>query len=123
MHATWVNLAWNQLWQVTLVVTVVALATRLFARERPHLAYWLWVLVLAKCLTPPVFSSPTGVFSWARAERQPTTTTVVLLRAVIAAPPVARRLPAPTAPRSAAGSPADRAIVRRGPPPRRAGPR
>ena len=61
-------LAWNQLWQVTLVALVVAILVKAFGHRRPHLAYLLWLLVIAKCLTPPVFSSPTGVFSWARME-------------------------------------------------------
>ena len=30
----------------------------------------LWLVVLVKCLTPPVWSSPTGVFSWAAATKQ-----------------------------------------------------
>ncbi|MHC4399394.1 MAG: M56 family metallopeptidase [Planctomycetota bacterium] len=58
--------AWAQLWQVTLLIAAVALVTRLFARNRPHLAYVLWLLVLVKCVTPPVWSSPSGVFSWLR---------------------------------------------------------
>ena len=36
----------------------------LLAKDRPHLAHALWALVLLKCLTPPVFASPTSVFSW-----------------------------------------------------------
>ncbi|MBP87479.1 MAG: hypothetical protein CMJ64_12265 [Planctomycetaceae bacterium] len=62
------DLAWNQLWQVTLVALVVAIIVKAVGRQRPHLAYLLWLLVIAKCLTPPVWSSPTGVFSWAQAE-------------------------------------------------------
>ena len=52
------ELMFTQLWQVTLVGVVVLLITRLFAKNRPHLAHVLWVLVLLKCVTPPVFSSP-----------------------------------------------------------------
>ena len=59
-----VGLIWTQFWQVTLVVLVVAVATRFACRQRPHLAYILWMVVLLKCLTPPLWSSPTGVFSW-----------------------------------------------------------
>ena len=58
------RLAWAQLWQVTLVALGVGLVTRLFCRRRPHLAYVLWMLVLVKSLTPPVWTSPTGLFSW-----------------------------------------------------------
>ena len=57
-------LAWSEVWQVTVLIVVVAAVSRLAARRRPHLAYALWLLVLLKCLTPPVWSSPTGIFSW-----------------------------------------------------------
>ncbi len=60
----WAQAAWTQTWQVTLLVVVVALVTRLLARNRPHLAYALWLVVLVKCLTPPLWSSPTGIFCW-----------------------------------------------------------
>jgi len=37
------------------------------------LAYVLWLVVILKCVTPPVWSSPTGAFSWARVDiSQPT---------------------------------------------------
>ena len=58
------GLVWSQIWQVTALAAFVGVATRLFCRRRPHLAYMLWMLVLLKCLTPPLWSSPTGVFSW-----------------------------------------------------------
>ncbi len=57
-------LAWSEVWQLTVLIVAVAAASRLVARRRPHLAYALWLLVLLKCLTPPVWSSPTGIFSW-----------------------------------------------------------
>ena len=56
-------IAWSQLWQVTVLMLVVALATRLFAKNRAHLAHLLWLVVLIKCLTPPICASPGGVFS------------------------------------------------------------
>ena len=51
------ELAWTQLWQVTLLAVVVAAVVHLAARARPHLAYLLWMLVIVKCLTPPLWSS------------------------------------------------------------------
>jgi beta-lactamase regulating signal transducer with metallopeptidase domain/predicted esterase len=59
------ELAWTQCWQVTAVAAGVGLFTRVGCRQRPHLAYALWLVVLLKCLTPPLWSSPTSVFSWA----------------------------------------------------------
>lgn len=61
-----VRLAWTQLWQVTVLAALVAIVVRLACRQRPHLAYVLWLVVLVKCLTPPLWSSPTSVFSWAQ---------------------------------------------------------
>ena len=56
--------AWTQAWQVTVLIVVVALSTRLLARNRPHLAHALWLVVLLKCVTPPVWSSASGAFCW-----------------------------------------------------------
>ena len=54
----------TQAWQVAAVATVVAVAARLLGRGRPHLSLLLWTLVFVKCLTPPAWSSPLGLFSW-----------------------------------------------------------
>ena len=58
------ELAWAQLWQVTVVALFALLIVRLGCRRRPHLAYAVLLVAIVKCLTPPVVSSPTGVFSW-----------------------------------------------------------
>jgi uncharacterized protein (TIGR03067 family) len=63
-------LAWSQLWQVTAVIVLVAVLARLARGSFPHLAYGLWMLAVIKCLTPPLWSSPTGVFCWALAREQ-----------------------------------------------------
>ena len=63
------RLAFQQLWQVTAVILVLGPLILLACRHRPHFAYIVWLVVLLKCLTPPIWSSPTGVFSWAGAER------------------------------------------------------
>jgi beta-lactamase regulating signal transducer with metallopeptidase domain len=63
------DLAVWQLAQVTVAIAAVGLVTRIFCRRRPALAYALWLLVLVKSLTPPIWNSPTGIFSWA-ASRQ-----------------------------------------------------
>jgi bla regulator protein blaR1 len=59
------DLAWTQFWQVTAVALSAGLFNRLCCRQRPQLAHALWLVVLVKCLTPPLWSSPTSVFSWA----------------------------------------------------------
>ncbi|HEY2837827.1 MAG TPA: M56 family metallopeptidase, partial [Pirellulales bacterium] len=53
-----------QAWQLAALSLVVAGCARYVARNRPHLAHALWLVVLLKCVTPPVWHSPIGVFSW-----------------------------------------------------------
>ncbi len=64
------ELAWTQCWQIALLSVGIAAGVGLTCRRRPHLAYLLWMLVVVKALTPPLWTSPAGVFSWAQAERQ-----------------------------------------------------
>jgi len=76
----WLTWGWQQAWQIALLTLAIAIITRLACRRRPHLAYLLWLLVLVKALTPPLWSSPVGLFSWAQAEwaqPQPAATLVV----------------------------------------------
>ncbi|MEX2141376.1 MAG: M56 family metallopeptidase [Pirellulales bacterium] len=58
------ELVWTQCWQIAAVAIIVGIVHRLFCGRRPHLGYVLWLLVLVKCLTPPLWTSPIGVFSW-----------------------------------------------------------
>lgn len=53
-----------QTWQVALLGLIAWGACRWWASDRPYLAHALWAVVLLKCLTPPVWSSPTSPFSW-----------------------------------------------------------
>lgn len=46
-------LAWAQLWQVTIVALAVGAIVRLCGRQRPRLAYALWMLVVVKSIVPP----------------------------------------------------------------------
>ena len=59
-----IDLAWAQTWQVFAVMIVSASLAWMIGKRRPHLAYLLWMLVLVKALTPPVFSGPVSIFSW-----------------------------------------------------------
>ena len=58
------RMAISQAWQLTALIVFALVATRLVAKNRPHLAYMLWLVVLLKCVTPPLWSSPSGAFSW-----------------------------------------------------------
>lgn len=63
VDSQWMDWAWAQAWQLTALIVIVAIVVRCFAKHRPHLAYVLWLVVLAKCLTPPMIASPAGIFS------------------------------------------------------------
>ena len=58
------SLAAAQAWQLTALILAVLLATRRWTQRRPHLAYVLWLLVLLKCLTPPLWRAPSSLFCW-----------------------------------------------------------
>jgi beta-lactamase regulating signal transducer with metallopeptidase domain len=53
----------QQSWQIAVLAMVVAVMHRTFARNRPHLAHVLWMLVLIKSVTPPIWSHSFGIFS------------------------------------------------------------
>jgi ankyrin repeat protein/beta-lactamase regulating signal transducer with metallopeptidase domain len=52
---------WRQSWQIALLVVAVALASWALRNRSAHVRYLLWLLVLAKCLTPPVVPVPLAV--------------------------------------------------------------
>ena len=70
MATEFIPIAIVQLWQVTLLILVVAVLSRWFSRRRPHLSHLLWLVVLIKCVTPPLWASPGGVFCWIQPEQQ-----------------------------------------------------
>ncbi|MFI4848116.1 MAG: M56 family metallopeptidase [Gimesia chilikensis] len=64
----WINLVWQQVWQCTLLALIVWLICRVVRIKRAHLAYLLWLVVLLKFVTPPVWSSSSGLFCWLQNE-------------------------------------------------------
>ena len=62
----------TQIWQVALLAVVVWIVTKICCKRRPHLGHALWLLVLIKCIVPPIFGSPTGVYSWILSDNKPT---------------------------------------------------
>ncbi|WP_422932003.1 M56 family metallopeptidase [Singulisphaera sp. PoT] len=66
------RLAWGQIWQVAIVALAVGALAGAFCRDRPAMAYALWMLVVVKSVTPPILSSPTSPFSWIQASRTST---------------------------------------------------
>lgn len=61
--AALLSLLVQQSLQVAVLACAVYAIVRSVGRDRAHLAHLLWTLVLIKCLTPPIWSSPIGVFS------------------------------------------------------------
>ena len=69
MASDFLSIAIVQLWQVTALIVLVAIVNRRLAGRLPHLAHVLWLIVLVKCLTPPLWSSASGVFCWLQPEQ------------------------------------------------------
>ncbi len=53
----------TQAWQIAALAIAVAIVNRTVAKNRPHLAHALWMLVLIKCVTPPIWGHSLGLFS------------------------------------------------------------
>jgi beta-lactamase regulating signal transducer with metallopeptidase domain len=70
MTSDFIPIAMAQLWQVTLLILVVAALSRWLSPRRPHLSHLLWMVVLIKCVTPPLWASPGGVFCWLQPEQK-----------------------------------------------------
>lgn len=51
-------LGWNAVVVAVLAISFLAVARLPFFRRRPALRHWLWLLVLIKCVTPPLFPIP-----------------------------------------------------------------
>ncbi len=50
-----------QSWQIAVLVVVVAAVTLLLKNKSAHIRYLLWLVVLAKCLMPPLLTVPVAV--------------------------------------------------------------
>lgn len=62
-----IDLAIAHVWQVSLLVALVGMVNHLIGRTLPRLASLLWSVVAIKSVTPPIFASWLGVFSWVQA--------------------------------------------------------
>ncbi|WP_339683278.1 M56 family metallopeptidase [Gimesia maris] len=58
------SLVWQQFWQCSALVLTVWLVCRLVRFRRSHLTCLLWLVVLLKFMTPPVWDSSMGLFCW-----------------------------------------------------------
>lgn len=53
---------WTHIWQLALVSGLVWIVALIARKRHPHMVYLLWMLVLLKAVTPPIWLSPTAVF-------------------------------------------------------------
>jgi len=58
----------TQSWQIAVLVGVIAAVSLVLKNKSAHLLYLLWLIVLAKCLVPPLFTVPLAILP----ERGPT---------------------------------------------------
>jgi len=55
------NYLLTQSWQIALLVAVVAMVNLVLRNRSAHVRYLLWLIVLAKCLVPPLLTVPLAV--------------------------------------------------------------
>jgi beta-lactamase regulating signal transducer with metallopeptidase domain len=60
------ELAANQLVQISILIAAASVVLPMLARRRPHLAYALWLAVLVKTLTPPLWSHSLAIMNFSR---------------------------------------------------------
>ena len=51
----------RQSWQIALLAIIVGLISFALKNKSAHIRYLLWLIVLAKCLVPPLYSVPVAV--------------------------------------------------------------
>jgi ankyrin repeat protein/beta-lactamase regulating signal transducer with metallopeptidase domain len=61
----------SQSWQIAILTVAIAAATFALRNRSAHVRYLLWLIVLAKCLVPPVHSVPLGILPVETRARQP----------------------------------------------------
>jgi len=57
------NYLLTQSWQIAVLVVVIAAVNLALKNRSAHIRYLLWLIVLAKCLVPPLFTVPLAVLS------------------------------------------------------------
>jgi len=58
------NYLLTQSWQIAVLVAVITTVSFLLKNRSAHIRYLLWLIVLAKCLVPPLFAVPLAVLPW-----------------------------------------------------------
>lgn len=83
------EMAWTQFWQIAVVVLLAIVFSLSVGKHRVHLSYLMWMLVLVKALTPPIWNSPTSLFFWSTTPEVVATSSETQIDvAAVPAPPV-----------------------------------
>lgn len=64
------SMAMAQFWQLSIVIIFVFLISKIIGKHRPQLTSLLWLVVLIKCVTPPLFACSLSPFCWIQSELQ-----------------------------------------------------
>ncbi|QDT95043.1 M56 family metallopeptidase [Gimesia aquarii] len=70
-ESTFVQIIWQQFWQCSLLVFAVFLICKFIKFRQSHLTFILWLIVLLKFMTPPLWSSSSGLFCWVQGIQRP----------------------------------------------------
>ena len=70
-ESTFVQIIWQQFWQCSLLVIAVFLICKFIKFRQSHLTFILWFIVLLKFMTPPLWSSSSGLFCWVQGIQTP----------------------------------------------------
>jgi len=87
------NYLLTQSWQIAVLVVIVAIVNLLLSNRSAHIRYLLWLIVLAKCLVPPLLTVPVAVLPRAKHVQM----IEIASMPEVEAPPLASA-PAPVAP-------------------------
>ena len=56
-----INYLLMQSWQIAILVVVIAAVNLVLKNRSAHVRYLLWLIVMAKCLVPPLVTIPLAV--------------------------------------------------------------
>ena len=61
IHTQITDYLWTQSWQIMVLAVVIAVAAFALKNKSAHVRYLLWLIVLARCLMPPLLTIPLAI--------------------------------------------------------------
>ncbi len=77
--STITNYLLTQSWQIAVLVVVIAVVNLALKNRSAHVRYLLWLIVLAKCLVPPLFAIPLPILPQEKPAKKVTVSPVQML--------------------------------------------